>query len=121
MALDAAPLIASALSIRDDSLARIRPPLPALPDPVPKNVMPLFAKMLTEEEMKITDCDAHELLEKMKSKTWSCESVTRAFLRRAGLAQGLVCLIFFLLMVGGWGEADRGTVLTESRRIVSRS
>ena len=94
--MDAASLIAKACKARDDSLAEVTPPLAALPDPLPKNVMPIFKDILTEEEIRITSYDVPELLKAIRDKVYSCETVTKAFLRRAALAQKLVCHHIFL-------------------------
>lgn len=85
-------LISSQRAFRDASCSRIEPPLPALPDPLPKNVTGIAKQVLTEEELKITSYDAVELLKVIREKEFSCEQVTRAFLRRAALAQKLVRL-----------------------------
>ncbi|KAH7388881.1 acetamidase [Cadophora sp. MPI-SDFR-AT-0126] len=95
--MDAASLIAKACKVRDDSLAEVTPPLAALPDLLPKNVMPIFKDILTEEEIKITSYNVPGLLKAIKDKTYSCETVTRAFLRRAALAQKLTNCITELL------------------------
>lgn len=88
--MDAASLIAKARKVRDDSVDEVTPPLAALPDPLPKNVIPLFNDILSDEEIKITSYDVPELLTAIREKVYSCETVTRAFLRRAALAQKLV-------------------------------
>lgn len=88
--MDAASLIAKARKMRDDSIAEITPPLAPLPEPLPKNVMNVYKDVLSEEEIKITSYDAPELLQAIREKAFSCEAVTRAFLRRAALAQKLV-------------------------------
>lgn len=86
----ASTLIAQALKLRDDSIAAVTPPLGKLPQPLPKNVTGIAKTVLTPEEIKITEFDAPELIELMKRKELSCETVTKAFLRRAALAQELV-------------------------------
>lgn len=86
----ATKLIAEVRSFRDASVSRVEPPLPALPDPLPKNITGIAKTVLTEEELKITGLDAPELLKAIKENVFSCEAVTRAFLRRAALAQKLV-------------------------------
>lgn len=87
--MDATKLISEARSLRDTSIL-VEPPLPPLPDPLPKNVAEIANKLLTPEEIKITSYDVPELLQAIRSKEYSCETVTRAFLRRAALAQKLV-------------------------------
>ncbi|CZS94214.1 related to general amidase [Rhynchosporium agropyri] len=95
--MDTASLIAQARKVRDDSINEVTPPLAALPDPLPKNVMSLFKENLTEEEIKITSYDVPGLLEIIGGKVYSCETVTRAFLRRAALAQKLTNCVTTLL------------------------
>lgn len=95
--MNAFKLIAEVRSFRDASISRIEPPLPELPDPLPKNVTGIAKQVLTEEEMKITSLDSPELLKAIREKVYTCEAVTRAFLRRAALAQKLVCTPFVCL------------------------
>lgn len=52
---------------------------------------PKSSGWFSQEELEITDSTASELLEKLASKTWSSEQVTRAFCKRAAAAQQLVC------------------------------
>jgi amidase len=44
----------------------------------------------SSEELDITDSTASQILQKVASKTWSSEKVTRAFCKRAAAAQQLV-------------------------------
>ena len=85
-------LISKALETRDRSLAAITPPLELsrLPKPLPKNVIPLAKEILTEEELAITGLDTLELLAAIRNQQYTCLAVTKAFLRRAALAQELV-------------------------------
>ena len=46
----------------------------------------------TEQELNITSSTAAALLEKIASKTWTSEDVTRAFCKRAAAAHQLVSL-----------------------------
>jgi amidase len=88
--MDAAKRIDETRAFRDASISRVEPPLPTLPDPLPKNVTGIACTVLTPEELKITSYDVPELLQVLRDKTFSCEAVTKAFLRRAALAQKLV-------------------------------
>jgi hypothetical protein len=88
--MNATKLIAEARDFRDDSVARVQPPLASLPEPLPKNVTGIAKDVLTPEEIQITSYDVPELLQVIKDKVFSCETVTKAFLRRAALAQKLV-------------------------------
>jgi hypothetical protein len=85
-------LISKALAIRDNSLAAIDPPLPLdrLTDPLPSNVLAIPGKLLTKEELEITSHDPEALLDAIRSRKYSCVTVTKAFLRRAAAAQTLV-------------------------------
>jgi hypothetical protein len=69
----------------------VDPPLSPLPETLPKNVTDIANSVLIPEEIKITSYDVPELLQAIRSKEYSRETVTRAFLRRAALAQKLVC------------------------------
>jgi amidase len=88
--MDATKLIAEAREFRDSSISRVEPPLSPLPSPLPKNVTRIANSILTSEELKITSYDAVELIQAIREKVFTCEAVTRAFLRRAALAQKLV-------------------------------
>jgi amidase len=46
----------------------------------------------TPEELEITGSTASQILEKVASKTWSSEKVTKAFCKRAAAAQQLVSM-----------------------------
>ncbi|GKT51991.1 putative amidase [Colletotrichum spaethianum] len=91
--------IARALAMRDDSLAKISPPLKLgnLPDPLPSNVCEIRHLVLEPEEIEITSLDADEILAAIRSKKYSCVTVTKAFLRAAALAQVLTNCITELL------------------------
>ncbi|GKT68939.1 acetamidase [Colletotrichum tofieldiae] len=85
--------------MRDDSLAKISPPLKLgnLPDPLPSNVCEIRHLVLEPEEIEITSLDADEILAAIRSKKYSCVTVTKAFLRAAALAQVLTNCITELL------------------------
>lgn len=78
--------------MRDDSLAKISPPLNLenLPEPLPSNVCEIRHLVLEPEEIEITSLDAVEILAAVRSKQYTCVTVTKAFLRAAALAQVLV-------------------------------
>lgn len=78
-----------ALAFRDESLIAALPPTP-LPEPLPQNVQNLPSQILTPEEIAITECDPVALVRKMTTKELSCETVVKAFLARASLAQKAV-------------------------------
>jgi amidase len=84
--------ITRALALRDESLAQIFPPLQLeiLPKPLPQNVCEIRHEVLESEEIDITSLDADEILAAIRTKKYSCVTVTKAFLRAAALAQILV-------------------------------
>lgn len=87
-----------AIAIRDSSLESVTPALDLskIPDPLPLNVTNIPKMVLSEEELRITSLDAEELLVLIHSKQLSCVTVTKAFLRRAALAQHLVRISSFI-------------------------
>ncbi|CAG9975284.1 unnamed protein product [Clonostachys byssicola] len=89
-------LIQKALKIRDDSIDSVLPDV-TLPDPLPQNVQGIPDTILNPEELQITGYDTLQLVQKLASRELSCESVTKAFLKRAALAQKTVNCITELL------------------------
>lgn len=80
-----------ARSHRDESLAKVQPPLQGLPDQLPRNSQSLPSLVLSEREVEITEkYSVTDLLLKLRSKELSAEEVVRAFLRRAAVAQSAV-------------------------------
>jgi len=78
----------SARDHRDATLSKVEPALAPLPDPLPLCSQDLPQQYLTPREYELTqDYDAIELLELLRTKKLSSEELTRAFLRRAALAQ----------------------------------
>lgn len=91
-----------AKAFRDASLAKVEPPLAALPTPLPVNSQALPKQHLTAREYDLTqNYDAIQLLAQLRSKTLTSEELTRAFLRRAALAQHALNCVTELL----WDEA----------------
>lgn len=75
-------------SNRDESLTKIQPPLLELLDQLPLNSQSLPQSVLSEREIEITEkYSVAELITKLQSRQVSAEEVTRAFLRRAAVAQ----------------------------------
>ena len=73
------PLVAKAVKVRDDSLARIDPPLPQLPKKLPLDVHAIPSQVLTPQEVEITEGhDATSLAAALASKKYSAETVARA-------------------------------------------
>ena len=86
--------VAPVRSKRDASLAKVEPPLAALPASFPLNSQSVPKELLTAREIEITEgYTVKQLLAKLRSRDISVEEVTRAFLRRAAVAQASVnCL-----------------------------
>jgi amidase len=76
---------------RDATISALDPPLPEIKD-VPLNTIPLAKQVLTAEEIKITETLVEDLVVQLAKGEISCVTVTKAFLRRAGLAQKAVRL-----------------------------
>lgn len=76
---------------RDVGLSKVEPKLQGLPEQLPRNTMGLPASVLTAREIELTEkYDVIELLAILRSREVSVEEVTRAFLRRAAVAQAAV-------------------------------
>ena len=80
----------TAQELRDKSLAALEPPLPEVPTELPLNVTHLPRQLLTKEEVAITESLTEDLVASLASGKLKSLDVTKAFLRRAGLAQKLV-------------------------------
>ncbi|KAJ5635176.1 amidase [Penicillium longicatenatum] len=75
-------------AIRDASLAKVTPPLTELPESLPQSSRGLPKQLLTPREFDLTEnYTVTELLAKLHSRELSSEELTRAFLRRAAIAQ----------------------------------
>ncbi|KAM6510054.1 hypothetical protein FALCPG4_017683 [Fusarium falciforme] len=94
--------VASARAKRDESLAKVDPKLEGIPDELPLNSQGLPKAVLTEREIEITEnYSVTELLSLLRERKIKVEEVTRAFLRRAALAQAATnCLVELM-----WDEA----------------
>ena len=78
---------------RDAALAKVEPRLEGIPDELPVNSQSLPKAVLTKREIEITEkYSVKQLLSKLWDRSFSVEEVTRAFLRRAALAQVAVSL-----------------------------
>ncbi|KAK6336279.1 hypothetical protein TWF696_001841 [Orbilia brochopaga] len=85
-------------SYRDASISRVSPRIPDIdPGSLPLNVLNTARKMLTSREVWITENGSMELLDHLARGNLTATEVTRAFLRRAGIAQKLVNCITELL------------------------
>ena len=74
---------------RDATIAELSPSLPVLID-IPQNTIPVAKKVLTPEEIQITESTVEELVPQLADGKLSSTTVIKAFLRRAGLAQKVV-------------------------------
>lgn len=79
---------------RDSTIALIEPTIPEVTD-LPLNTIPLAKQVLTQEEIKITESTVEELAPLLATGELSAVTVTKAFLRRAALAQAAVYLPSF--------------------------
>ena len=76
---------------RATSIAAVQPSIPTIPKDLPLSVIHLPAALLTAREVEITELKPERLIAALASGSITAREVTGAFLRRAGLAQGLVC------------------------------
>ena len=76
---------------RDASIARSYSDIPELPKHLPNNVFSLLRQSIGQEELHITEMLPEDLLIALAAGHLTATTVTRAFLRRASLAQKLVC------------------------------
>ncbi len=74
---------------RDATISAIAPALPDLKD-IPLNTIGIAKKVLTAEEIKITESLVEDLAALLAREDISAVTVVKAFLRRAGLAQKAV-------------------------------
>lgn len=79
---------------RDESIDSIPSPLPTLPAEAPLNTLPVAKDVLTADEIKITESLVEDLVPQLAKGELTATAVTKAFLRRAALAQRLVCFPF---------------------------
>ena len=77
--------------LRDRSIAEVKPTVPDVPVELPLNVSKLPGDLLSKAEMEITERKPEQLLDALATGKLTSTEVTNAFLRRAGLAQKLVC------------------------------
>ncbi|KAJ3498103.1 hypothetical protein NLG97_g1391 [Lecanicillium saksenae] len=80
---------------REVGLFKVEPKLEGIPEQLPRNTLGLPASVLTAREIELTEnYDVIQLLDILKSRKVSVEEVTRAFLRRAAVAQAATnCLV----------------------------
>ncbi len=76
---------------RDASIKLVKPAVPDVPSELPLNVTEIPKHLLTAEEVVITETAPEDLVTSLASGKLTSTAVTNAFLRRAGIAQKLVC------------------------------
>jgi hypothetical protein len=80
--------VSAALQQRDIGLSKVEPKLQGIPDELPLSSQNLPQGILTAREIEITEkYSVIELLGVLRKREIKVEEVTRAFLRRAALAQ----------------------------------
>ncbi|KAL8730674.1 MAG: hypothetical protein Q9181_004582 [Wetmoreana brouardii] len=82
---------------RDASIGLVDPPVPEVPSDLPRDVTGIPKKLLTTDEVLITQTPPEELVTALASGKFASIAVVNAFLRRAGLAQKLTNCITELL------------------------
>lgn len=75
---------------RDDTIAKVQPPIPDVPYELPRNVTSIPAELLSAREIELTETAPEKLVAELAEGTLTSTELTNAFLRRAGLAQKLV-------------------------------
>lgn len=106
-----------ARDFRDKTLLKVEPPLAGIPSELPSNSQGLPAIVLTEREIEITEkYTVEELLNVLRRRKISVEEVTRAFLRRAALAQ--VAVSSLLITKSRNKEESNMLTVNENRQTV---
>ena len=82
---------------RDASIRRVEPPIPNVPDQLPLDRTDIPKYLLSTEEAVITQTAPEDLVAYLASGKYTSTAVITAFLRRAGIAQGLANCITELL------------------------
>ena len=75
---------------RDESINLVEPRIPDVPTELPLDVTNLPKQFLSKSELDVTETSAEQLVASLAAGYYSSVDVTKAFLRRAGLAQKLV-------------------------------
>ena len=76
---------------RNRTIAQISPSVPDVPDVLPQNVTGLPSVFLNAREVDITERSTEALASALATGGLTSVEVTKAFLRRAAIAQKLVC------------------------------
>lgn len=75
---------------RDETIAAVEPPLPEITN-IPLNTLPVAKEVLSDREIEITELTVEDLAGKIATRgSYTAINVTKAFLRRAALAQKVV-------------------------------
>ncbi|KAL8831872.1 MAG: hypothetical protein Q9191_000624 [Dirinaria sp. TL-2023a] len=82
---------------RDKSIAKVTPPIPDIPDQLPRDVTGVPKNLLDGREVNITERSTEALVSALARGELTSVEVTRAFLRRAAIAQKLVNCVTELL------------------------
>lgn len=82
---------------RNKSIAKLNPPVPNIPDELPRDVTGVPRDLLEAREVNITEMSTEELVAALATGDLTSVEVTKAFLRRAGVAQKLVNCVTELL------------------------
>ena len=93
-----------AQNLRDESLNRVEPPIPEVPKQLPLNIVDIPKRLLSVREAEITETTPETLVASLASGQPTALEVVTAFLRRAGVAQKLVC---YCQTPKGWWLANR--------------
>ena len=99
---------------RDASVFRVWPGLPPFSENLAKNVTEIPGAVLSQEEVRITEMPPEGLLSVLASGDLTAVTVTTAFLRRASLAQKLVWLEEWIMVIPMLIPKDRPTVSRRS-------
>lgn len=105
----------SARQYCENTITRVEPPVPGVPNALPLNVTRIPNELLSPREVLITELPPERLLEELSSGRLRSVEVTTAYLRRAGIAHRLVSppdiLVLFMLGISLTVNAyDRQTV-----------
>ena len=82
---------------RDDSIRRVEPPIPEIPNQLPLDRTDVPKYLFPTEETVITQTATEDLVKALATGKYTSTAVTTAFLRRASLAQALANCITELL------------------------
>lgn len=93
-------------SHRRSTISKVQPPIPDIPPQLPRNVTAIPKELLSSREIDITEQTAENLVSSLATGALTSREVTNAFLRRAGMAQGLTNCLTELLPETALARAD---------------